>query len=75
MSFFFPLSRNSVLEAGTPIQLADWEQFIKATAAKILEEQSPNRLLDVRGRLYELLTHCIPADIILKVGRKGPCSP
>ena len=25
------------------------------------------RLLDVRGRLYELLTHCIPADVIIKV--------
>ena len=25
------------------------------------------RLLEVRGRLYELLTHCIPADIIMKV--------
>jgi hypothetical protein len=25
------------------------------------------RLLDVRGRLYELLTHCIPADVIMKV--------
>ena len=26
------------------------------------------RLLEVRGRLYELLTHCIPADVIMKVG-------
>ena len=25
------------------------------------------RLLEVRSRLYELLTHCIPADIIMKV--------
>lgn len=26
------------------------------------------RLLEVRGRIYELLTHCIPAHIIIKVG-------
>lgn len=26
-----------------------------------------NRLLEVRGRLYELLTHCIPPEIIIKV--------
>ena len=25
------------------------------------------RLLEVRSRLYELLTHCIPPDIIIKV--------
>ena len=28
---------------------------------------SAHRLLEVRTRLYELLTHCIPADIIMKV--------
>ena len=28
---------------------------------------SCSRLLEVRGRIYELLTHCIPADIIMKV--------
>lgn len=26
-----------------------------------------SRLLEVRGRLYELLTHCIPPDVIMKV--------
>jgi len=25
------------------------------------------RLYEVRGRLYELLSHCIPADVIMKV--------
>lgn len=28
---------------------------------------SPCRLLEVRARLYELLTHCIPPEIIMKV--------
>jgi len=32
-----------------------------------VSEQSPKRLLEVRQRLYELLTKCIPADIIMKV--------
>lgn len=27
----------------------------------------PPRLLEVRARLYELLTHCIPPDVIMKV--------
>ena len=26
-----------------------------------------NRLLQVRGRMYELLIHCIPPEVIIKV--------
>ncbi|XP_047498349.1 replication factor C subunit 3-like [Penaeus chinensis] len=48
------------------ISIPDWEVFLQETAAKIVEEQSPNRLLDVRGRIYELLTHCIPPEVIFK---------
>ncbi|ROT79175.1 putative replication factor C subunit 3 [Penaeus vannamei] len=48
------------------ISVPDWEVFLQETAAKIVEEQSPNRLLDVRGRIYELLTHCIPPEVIFK---------
>ncbi|XP_019857486.1 PREDICTED: replication factor C subunit 3-like, partial [Amphimedon queenslandica] len=36
------------------------------TAAMIITEQSPKRILEVRGHYYELLTHCIPPDIIFK---------
>lgn len=45
----------------------DWEVYLRETANMIIQQQSPRRLLEVRGRLYELLTHCIPADIIMKV--------
>ncbi|XP_049599234.1 replication factor C subunit 3 isoform X1 [Syngnathus scovelli] len=44
----------------------DWEVFLRETANYIVSQQTPQRLLEVRGRLYELLTHCIPADIIMK---------
>ncbi|CAJ0961655.1 unnamed protein product [Ranitomeya imitator] len=44
----------------------DWEVYVKETANAIVSQQSPQRLLEVRGRLYELLTHCIPAEIIMK---------
>lgn len=33
----------------------------------ILQEQSPQRVMEVRSKLYELLTHCIPPTVILKV--------
>ena len=44
----------------------DWELFIKDTANLILMEQSPKQLLEVRGRVYELMAHIIPPDVIMK---------
>lgn len=44
----------------------DWLTFVKQTAVKIIEEQSPKRLLDIRSRLYELLAHCIPPETIFR---------
>lgn len=44
----------------------DWEIYLRETANAIVSQQSPQRLLEVRGRLYELLTHCIPPEIIMK---------
>ena len=34
----------------------------------IIQEQSPARVMEVRAKLYELLSHCIPPTVILKVG-------
>ena len=33
----------------------------------VITDDNCFRLLEVRSRLYELLTHCIPPEIILKV--------
>ncbi|EDQ86965.1 uncharacterized protein MONBRDRAFT_38211 [Monosiga brevicollis MX1] len=54
------------LPVDLPIVRADWEVYLRETAERIVTEQSAARLLEVRGRFYELLTHCIPADLILK---------
>ena len=48
------------------IQLPDWQLYIAAVADDILREQSPKALLALRGKLYELLSNCIPADTIIK---------
>ncbi|KAJ3410767.1 Subunit of heteropentameric Replication factor C (RF-C) [Chytridiales sp. JEL 0842] len=48
------------------VMMTDWEAFIADMAKYIIQEQSPKRLMDTRGKLYELLTHCIAPDIILK---------
>lgn len=48
------------------IPQTDWEVYLRETANAIVSQQSPQRLLEVRARLYELLTHCIPPEIIMK---------
>jgi len=48
-----------------PVQLPDWQLFINAIADEVLHEQSPKQLLKVRGKLYELLANCIPADLVM----------
>ncbi|XP_074650581.1 replication factor C subunit 3-like [Tubulanus polymorphus] len=53
-------------DAEQDVSEPDWEIFLRETAKLIVEQQTPKRLLEVRGRLYELLTHCIPPDVIIK---------
>lgn len=40
--------------------------YCERTADMIVAEPSPARLLEVRGRLYELLVHAIPASLIFQ---------
>jgi len=44
----------------------DWQVFIHDLALSMLAEQSPARLLAVRSKFYDLLSHCIPASLIIK---------
>jgi len=44
----------------------DWEMYIRQLAEDITAEQSPQRLMAAREKLYELLVNCIPASTILK---------
>ncbi|XP_054301971.1 replication factor C subunit 3 isoform X1 [Pongo pygmaeus] len=53
--------------ADQEIPETDWEVYLRETANAIVSQQTPQRLLEVRGRLYELLTHCIPPEIIMKL--------
>jgi replication factor C subunit 3/5 len=44
----------------------DWEKAIAKVAALIIAEQTPARLLQVRGHLYDIITKCIQPSVILK---------
>jgi replication factor C subunit 3/5 len=59
------LSSEKVTET-TPIPPPDWEALISVIASDILTEHTPQRILQVRAKLYDLLTHCIPPTTILR---------
>eukprot|EP01083_Nonionella_stella_P071843 193243_1 len=48
------------------IKTAPWQLFIEELARIVVEEQSPQRLLLARQKMYELLSNCIPADVIFE---------
>ena len=50
----------------TPIPPPDWEVLITQIAEDCIRERSPQMILQVRAKLYDLLTHCIPGTVVLK---------
>lgn len=58
---------QSTRESLDTIPRPDWESYCSQVSQKILAEQSPERLLEVRACLYELLVHCIPPTVIIAV--------
>ena len=57
---------SKILKYEQGVQKTDWELYITQLAAEITKEQSPQRLMAAREKLYELLINCIPANIIIK---------
>jgi replication factor C subunit 3/5 len=63
------------LSISQPIAKPDWETYCYKVADMIIQEQTPQRVMEVRTKLYELLSHCIPATVVLKVRTLlDPCS-
>lgn len=50
----------------THIPPPDWEALIEQIARQIVEERSPQRILQVRASLYDLLSHCIDSTTIIR---------
>ncbi|GKT47037.1 replication termination factor 2 [Colletotrichum spaethianum] len=59
-------AQNEKVTDTTPIPPPDWEALISQIAREIIDEHTPARILQVRAKLYDLLTHCIPPTTILK---------
>lgn len=54
------------LPPGVAVQRADWEYVCTDIATMISRSQTPNQLVNIRKRLQDLLSHAIPADVILR---------
>lgn len=54
------------LTGSLTIAKPDWEVYCQKVADLIVTEQSPARVMEVRSKFYELLSHCIPPTVILK---------
>lgn len=54
------------LSSNITIAKPDWETYCIKVAEMIVKQQTPEQVMAVRGKLYELLSHCIPPTVILK---------
>ncbi|KAK4686406.1 replication factor C subunit 3/5, partial [Tremellales sp. Uapishka_1] len=54
------------LDGDIEVAKPDWETYCTKVADSILADQTPQKLLEVRGKIYELLSHCIPPNVVLK---------
>jgi replication factor C subunit 3/5 len=60
------LSYSEKVTDSTPLPPPDWEALIQQIAREVMEQHTPAQVLVVRAKLYDLLSHCIPATTILK---------
>ena len=67
----FGVIRKDLNSSSLTIPKPDWESYCHKVADLIMSEQTPAKVMEVRGKFYELLSHCIPPTVILKV-RHGP---
>jgi replication factor C subunit 3/5 len=63
------LTRRDRPDLSGPLTIAkpDWETYCHKVADLIIQEQTPARVMEVRSKFYELLSHCIPPTVIIKV--------
>lgn len=67
VAFYLYISTRPDLTGPLSIAKPDWELYCHKVADLIVSEQSPARVMEVRAKFYELLSHCIPPTVILKV--------
>ena len=59
--------KNPNLSAKSYVPCPEYESYTREIAKDVISEQSPKQLRMIRGKLYELLTKGITADMIFQV--------
>merc|ERR1719361_3000379 len=59
-------SKHNPMTATQTVVKPTWELFTHDIARLIIEEQSPKRMMLVRKKVYELLTNCVPPEVVMK---------
>ncbi len=56
-----PINNSRRPDLSGPLSIAkpDWEAYCHKVADLIIGEQTPARVMEVRSKFYELLSHCI----------------
>ncbi|KAK9474564.1 P-loop containing nucleoside triphosphate hydrolase protein [Dipodascopsis tothii] len=60
------VAQTEKLADDTAIPPPDWEVVIASVVDDVIQEHSAQRLMKVRAKFYELLSHCIPPEVVLK---------
>lgn len=59
-------AQNDKITSSTPIPPPDWESVIGTIADETVRSRTVAKLFQIRSSFYDLIAHCIPADVILK---------
>ncbi|CAB3406972.1 unnamed protein product [Caenorhabditis bovis] len=55
---------NGAITSDSKVVMPEWEQYLQETAKMILQKQSNDMILKVRERIYEILSRCMPPNLI-----------
>ncbi|XP_046997057.1 replication factor C subunit 3 [Schistocerca americana] len=66
MTQTFFIDRTNTPTADSPVQLPDWLVFLQGVSDLMVAEQTPRQIGIIREKLYELIIHGIPTELIFK---------
>ncbi|GMT23341.1 hypothetical protein PFISCL1PPCAC_14638 [Pristionchus fissidentatus] len=56
--------KTDPVKPGDDVPMIEWERYLEETALVMVKKQSSEALLDVRNRLTEIISRCIPPPVI-----------
>jgi replication factor C subunit 3/5 len=60
------MNRCDMGGTGLDIPRPDWLLFIEEIVSDIIKEQTPKKLHDIRIKYYELMSQCVPGEVLMQ---------